>query len=76
VLSRLAPGPGIRLLVTLHGVLIGDDGQRTRSLAALLADGVLSPVISHLLPLSDAEHAHRLVEDRHSGGKIVLTVTG
>jgi NADPH:quinone reductase len=62
--------------LTLHGVLIGDDGQRTRSLASLLADGTLSPVISHLLPLSDAAHAHRIVEGRHSGGKVVLTVTG
>jgi len=61
--------------LTLHGVLIGDDGQRTRSLASFLADGVLSPVISHQLPLSDAAHAHRLVEDRHAGGKVVLTVT-
>ncbi len=33
--------------ITFHGVLIGDDGQRTRNLAGLLAAGQLRPVISH-----------------------------
>jgi len=40
--------------ITFHGVLIGDDGQRTRALAAHLAEGTLRPAISHLLPLSQA----------------------
>ena len=61
--------------ITFHGVLIGDDGQRTRALASLLAEGTLRPVISHLLPLSQAAQGHRIIEDRHPGGKIVLTVT-
>ena len=30
--------------ITFHGVLIGDDGQRTRRLAALLGEGALRPV--------------------------------
>jgi NADPH:quinone reductase len=60
--------------LTFHGVLIQDDGQRTRELAALLADGALRPVISHLLPLSEAAQAHRILEGRHAGGKVVLTV--
>ncbi len=37
--------------ITVHGVLIQDDGGRTRTLAALLADGTLRPVVSHVLPL-------------------------
>ena len=60
--------------ITFHGVLIGDDGQRTRALASLLADGTLRPVISHLLPLSEAGQGHRIAEDKHPGGKIVLAV--
>jgi NADPH:quinone reductase len=32
--------------ITFHGVLIGDDGQRTRALASFLAEGTLRPVIS------------------------------
>ena len=55
-------------------MLIGGDGQRTRALASLLAQGTLRPVISHLLPLSQAAQGHRIVEGRHPGGKIVLTV--
>lgn len=60
--------------ITLHGVLIQDDGQRTRALAALLAERTLRPVVSHLLPLSEAAQAHRILEGKHAGGKIVLTV--
>ncbi|HLQ55038.1 MAG TPA: NADP-dependent oxidoreductase [Streptosporangiaceae bacterium] len=60
--------------ITLHGLLIHDDGQRTRKLASLLAERTLRPVISHLLPLSEATQAHRILEGKHAGGKIVLTV--
>lgn len=62
--------------VTFHGVLIQDDGERTRRLASLLADGALRPVVSHLLPLSDAAEAHRILQTGHAGGKIVLAVAG
>jgi NADPH2:quinone reductase len=60
--------------ITLHGVLLRDDGRRTRDLAALLDTGELRPVISRTLPLSEAAEAHRLLEQGHAGGKIVLTV--
>jgi NADPH2:quinone reductase len=59
--------------ITFHGVLLQDDGQRTRELASLLAEDALHPVISHQLPLSEAAEAHRIIERRHAGGKIVLT---
>src|SRR6266571_857144 len=62
--------------LTFHGVLLGDDGARTRRLAADLADGSLRAVVSHELPLPEAEQAHRILERGHSGGKIVLTVRG
>jgi NADPH2:quinone reductase len=61
--------------ITFHGVLIQDDGIRTRELGALLDRGALRPVISHVLPLAAAAEAHRILEDRHAGGKIVLDVT-
>ena len=60
--------------MTFHGVLIGDDGRRTRQLAALLAGQRLRAVIRHELPLAEAAQAHRVLEGGHSGGKIVLTV--
>ena len=61
--------------ITFHGILIQDDGQRTRDIAALLAGGTLRPVISHQLPLTEAARAHRILEGQHAGGKIVLTLT-
>ena len=36
----------------------------------------LRPVISHVLPLDAAAEAHRILENGHAGGKIVLDVTG
>jgi NADPH:quinone reductase len=68
--------PLIDANITFHGVLIGDDGQRTRDLASMLAAGDLRPEISHVLPLSDAAMAHRIQEAGHPGGKIVLTIRG
>jgi NADPH2:quinone reductase len=62
--------------ITFHGVLIGDDGQRTRNLAGLLAAGELRPVVSHVLPLAEAAQAHRILESGHPGGKIILSVGG
>ena len=62
--------------ITFHGVLVQDDGDRTRALAALLGQGALRPVVSHRLPLEAAAEAHRILEAGHAGGKIVLDVTG
>jgi NADPH:quinone reductase len=61
--------------LTFHGVLIGDDGDRMRALAGLLAEGVLRPIVSHRLPLDEAAAAHRILEGRHASGKIVLEVS-
>ena len=60
--------------ITFHGVLLQDDGDRTRALAALLDRRALRPVVSHVLPLAAAAEAHRLLEGGHAGGKIVLDV--
>lgn len=60
--------------VTFHGVLIEDDGDRTRRLAELLAAGVLRPFVSQVLGLEEAPQAHHLLETGHAGGKIVLVV--
>jgi NADPH:quinone reductase len=61
--------------LTFHGVLVHDDGQRTRRLARQLADRALRPVVRRVLPLADAAIAHQLLESGHAGGKIVLDTT-
>jgi NADPH2:quinone reductase len=60
--------------ITFHGVLIGDDGRRTRRVAEMFARGVSRPHVSHVLPLAEAAEAHRILESGHAGGKVVLTV--
>jgi NADPH:quinone reductase len=62
--------------ITFHGVLVQDDGDRTRALAALLDRRALRPVVSHVLPLAAAAEAHRVLEAGHADGKIVLDVAG
>ena len=62
--------------ITFHGVLVQDDGDRTRALAALLDQRALQPVISQVLPLAAAADAHRILEGGHAGGKVVLDVAG
>jgi NADPH:quinone reductase len=59
--------------LTLHGVLITDDGDRTRRLAMLLASGELAAYIAHTFPFEQAAQAHRLLDAGNAGGKIVLT---
>lgn len=60
--------------LTLHGILIDNDGTRTRRLANLLGAGSLRAVVSHVLPLSAVARAHEIVEGGHAGGKVVLQV--
>jgi NADPH:quinone reductase len=72
---ELALDPLLDANITFHGVLIQDDGTRTRALAALLDRRALQPVLSHVLPLAAAAQAHRILEGGHTGGKIVLDVT-
>ena len=59
---------------TLHGVLVRPDGDRLSELARLFAQGVLSVEIRAVLPLDHAEAAHRLVEEGHGRGKVVLAI--
>lgn len=62
--------------ITFHGVLLANSASRTRALAGLLANGRLTAHIAHTMPLADAARAHRLLESRHAGGKVVLTADG
>jgi NADPH:quinone reductase len=71
---RLDLDPVLDANLTLHGVLIQDNGDRTRILADLLGRQVIRPVIAGVYPLERAAEAHRRLESRHSGGKLVLQI--
>jgi NADPH2:quinone reductase len=58
--------------LTFHCVLIQDNGDRTRMLADLLGRQAIRPVVAGVYPLERAAEAHRRLERRHSGGKLVL----
>jgi NADPH2:quinone reductase len=59
------------------GRLIGRDPQlveqAARDVLKLWEGGVVRPVVGHELPLEQAGKAHRLIEERRTQGKVVLT---
>lgn len=57
---------------TFHGVLIRDDGDRTREVADLYSTGRLKPHVTHRLPLDEVVEAHRLLDSGEAAGKVVL----
>lgn len=69
---RLDPDPLLDDNLTFHGILIENDGGRTRLLADQLARGLLRPVIAEVFPPEHAADAHRRLDTGHSGGKLIL----
>lgn len=49
-------------------------GDQLQEMAHLVDAGEIRPVVSKILPLKDADEAHRLSEEGHTRGKIVLLV--
>jgi len=60
--------------ITIHGVLVRPNRARLQSLAQLASGGSLRVCIRREFPLAEVVAAHRLVEDRHGRGKVVLRV--
>jgi NADPH2:quinone reductase len=60
--------------LTLHGILVRPQRTRLLALGALIASGLLHPIIDQVLPLEEAAQAHRRLEAGHGHGKIVLAV--
>ena len=63
-----------------HGVRVGmvstapPVGPTLTTVAGLVANGTIKPVVSAVLPLSIIREAHELIEAKHTRGKIVLQV--
>ncbi len=56
------------------GILVGPNHDQLQQIADLMAAGTLRPTVSQALPLAKAQEAHRLSEDGHVRGKLVLTL--
>jgi len=62
-----------------HGVLGAHivtraDGSELAEIARLIDEGAIKPIVTTVLPLSDARKAHEQSESHHMQGKIVLRV--
>lgn len=63
-----------------HGVRAGmvysapPVGPTLTQVAALVDGGQLRPIVSTVLPLSEARQAHALIEGKHVAGKLILSV--
>src|SRR5699024_9749976 len=60
--------------VRIAQMLVEDDHQGIRSVAALVARGALRATIAKTFPLAEAACAHEAGETGHTTGKLVLTV--
>jgi NADPH:quinone reductase-like Zn-dependent oxidoreductase len=69
-LAAQTRGAGRRFI----GVTVEPDYVGLEALAELADAGQLRPHVEHTLPLAEAAKAHRLAEEGHTTGKIVLTV--
>ncbi len=69
------PRTDIRYIWVRELTILGSDGWSSADIRALLDDvaaGRITPVISHVLPLSEARAAEALIEDRGIFGKVIL----
>ncbi len=57
-----------------EGVMVQPDSVQLVEIADLIDKGKVNPVVTVVLPLAEAAHAHELSEKGHTRGKIVLQV--
>ncbi len=50
------------------------DGRELAQIAAIIDEQQIKPIVTTVLPLTDAQKAHEMSESRHARGKIVLRV--
>ena len=61
-----------RTSISAQGMLVHPDGKALVELASLVDKGLLTPVIEQVFPLAQVQQAHRLGEEGHVRGKLVL----
>jgi NADPH:quinone reductase-like Zn-dependent oxidoreductase len=60
----------------LKSLLVKSNQQDLEAIAKLTEQGALRPEVLQKLPLNDIAKAHKIVEEQHTRGKIVLEVSG
>ncbi len=55
-------------------VVTQSDGKELAQIAAIIDEQQIKPIVTTVLPLTDAQKAHEMIESRHARGKIVLRV--
>jgi NADPH:quinone reductase-like Zn-dependent oxidoreductase len=68
--SGAAEAHGVRA----SGMLTRDDGNELAQIAAIIDERRIKPIVTTVLPLSEARKAQEMSESRHTRGKIVLRV--
>lgn len=70
--AATTPIPSEGLSVEPAGFAVHADASRLAALAVAVASGEIAVPIAQILPLEDAQQAHRLLEAGGLGGKIIL----
>ena len=70
ILSRLASGP------RAHMVIVKSRDVDLQTISGWIAEERLTPVVDRVVPLADAQDAHKYIETKRARGKVVLAVDG
>lgn len=60
--------------VRAKALMTQPDGKELAQIAAIIDEQQIKPIVTTVLPLTDAQKAHEMSESRHARGKIVLRV--
>ncbi|WP_440945759.1 NADP-dependent oxidoreductase [Methanosarcina sp. T3] len=72
--ARIPEGVPDKYGVRAQTLMTRSDGEELAQIAALIDEQPVKPVVTTVLPLSEAKKAHEMSESRHTRGKIVLRV--
>jgi NADPH:quinone reductase-like Zn-dependent oxidoreductase len=74
LVARVPEGEAERRGVRAVHVAVKSDGSELARIATLIDEGQVRPIVTEVLPLSEARRAHEMSEARHVAGKLVLRV--
>ncbi|AKB35302.1 Bifunctional protein: zinc-containing alcohol dehydrogenase [Methanosarcina siciliae C2J] len=72
--ARIPEGVPEKYGVRAQTLMTRTDGEELAQIAAIIDEQPVKPVVTTVLPLSEAQKAHEMSETHHTRGKIVLRV--